>query len=307
MESPQTPNIDRKEKKGLGKFWKRFKAAFKDKERSSQPSSRPVSQPPPAKPTVAEVPPTEYVTIYCTLRMTDMNRQSLPTVVATSTQPKETPPSDQPPEASKAETKEVEEPKPVVESSTDMAPSKTDVEKRLERIHAVFKKYDFAFEDESREVPIALTESRPKAPYERIQKNIRMRVKYTCHNCRTVYGHDRICISCQHKRCPDCTRYPPKKKTKKPKEDREVAVVDTTQQSNQAEQRCTCHECQTGFEPGAEECPNCHHQICSICLKEAMVTIATEAPPAATTSESKPEQPQQLKPPEPPTASSTAT
>lgn len=59
-----------------------------------------------------------------------------------------------------------------------------------------------------------------------------MRVKYTCHNCKTVFGHERICANCQHKRCSECTRYPPKKKKDKAKaaaaEDPATTSKDTT-------------------------------------------------------------------------------
>ena len=81
----------------------------------------------------------------------------------------------------------------------------------MEKARAIFKKYDFEFNDEDWQA----SEPRPKAPRERVQKQIRMRVKYTCHNCKTVYGHERICSKCQHKRCSECIRYPPKKRKDK--------------------------------------------------------------------------------------------
>lgn len=96
----------------------------------------------------------------------------------------------------------------------------------MEKARAIFKKYDFEFDDEEWKA----SEPRPKAPRERVQKQIRMRVKYTCHNCKTVFGHQRICANCQHKRCAECTRYPPKKKKDKAKaaEDPATTSKDTT-------------------------------------------------------------------------------
>jgi hypothetical protein len=294
MESPQP--VDGKGKKGLGKFWKRFKAAFKDKE-TPTPSSRPVSQLPPPISTVVDATPKEYVA--AELHSHETNRSRQPAVVPGTSSTKPVPTAEQIIEPSKPEDQEHTGSKAPAVPSTDMAPSMTDSDKRLERIHAVFKKYDFVFDDEGWEIPITLSESRRKVPHERVQKNIRMRVKYTCHNCKTIYGHDRICVSCSHKRCPNCVRYPPKRnKSKKTAKDApEVAVVDPNRPAEEAQQQCACHECQTSFETGTEECPNCHHKICAICMKEAIVTIATEGAPAATTTDSTPEQYQELKPP----------
>lgn len=111
---------------------------------------------------------------------------------------------------------------------------------------------------------------RPKVPHERVPKNIRMRVRYTCHNCQTSFGHDKTCISCQHQRCAKCTRYPPKKDRKK-----RLAEPSAIPQplSEENSQNCTCHECQTGFDKSAEECPNCHHKVCERCLQETVVTV----------------------------------
>ena len=168
-----------------------------------------------------------------------------------------------------------EESKPEAPKTTTEPPGQSDADRRLEKARAIFKKYDFEFSDEDWQA----SETRPKAPRERVQKPIRMRVKYTCHNCKTVYGHDRICVSCQHKRCPECIRYPPKKKKGKAPADK-TADAPTT-----ASKGCTCHECQSGFDLGAVECPNCKHQICDKCTKEAKLdpppTEASSQPVAA--------------------------
>jgi hypothetical protein len=115
----------------------------------------------------------------------------------------------------------------------------------------------------------------PKVPHERVHKNIRMRVRYTCHNCSTTFGRDRVCIGCQHRRCTHCARYPPRRD--RPKAVHEAPDLPTTQSQTDAPRPSTeggtCHECQTGFEVQLAECPNCHHQICERCIHQASITI----------------------------------
>ena len=303
METSQAHTIDKKEKTGLGSLWTRFRAVFRHTETSLPLSpSRPGSQLPPTAPTVAGRPLIKCACVCFVSGMTDMDRHPRPASVTPSTDWPEGPPlPDQVQGASNTQTTQVEEVETPLQTTDGMASSKTEVDVRLERIHAAFKGYDFVLDEECREMPITLSESRARIPYERVQKSIRMRVKYTCHNCRTVYGHDRICISCQHRRCPACVRHPPKKNKARPKEEPEVAIV-----AREAEQECACHECQTSFRPGAEKCPNCHHKICPICLKEAMITVANEPPPPNTTVESKTELPQETKPPDASTVTTTA-
>jgi hypothetical protein len=168
-----------------------------------------------------------------------------------------------------------------------------DIDRRLERARALFKKYDFDIDESEWK----WEESKNKKPAERVHKPIRMRVKYTCHSCSTVFGHDKVCISCQHPRCSQCTRYPPKK----PKGKKKAADTAASDQSK-SETKCACHECQTGFEEGAEECPNCRHKICERCLKEAVVAVS---PPPATTEPEKKPAPSEQAPGEP--LPSTAT
>jgi hypothetical protein len=260
MEASQSPIAEKKDKKGFSKFWKRFKTAFKDKETpaTTAATSRTVSQP---TPKTAEQ-PKECVQTCATGNIADFSRSSSATASPAAVRSAPSEPQQQ---------KDTQPPA--------MAP-KTEQEKRLERIEALFKKYEDVFEDEGREVPITVTI--PKNPADRVHKKVRMRVKHTCHQCSTVYGYSRICISCQHERCGDCTRFPARRKGKKPKEEI-VAVADS-----EPKRLCACHECQTGFEDGTLECPNCHHQICEKCLQVEGVDIINE-PSAATTDVKKPE------------------
>lgn len=48
----------------------------------------------------------------------------------------------------------------------------------------------------------------PARKSRRVEKSIRMRVRWICHSCRTVFGIDRQCPSCGHRQCMDCIRDP---------------------------------------------------------------------------------------------------
>ncbi len=45
----------------------------------------------------------------------------------------------------------------------------------------------------------------------RVEKPIRMRVHRKCHNCDTFFGHAKECPKCQHTKCKQCPRIPPKR------------------------------------------------------------------------------------------------
>lgn len=49
------------------------------------------------------------------------------------------------------------------------------------------------------------------ATMERVDKEIRMRVHYHCHKCEVALGPSKICISCGHKQCKKCVRFPVRK------------------------------------------------------------------------------------------------
>jgi rubrerythrin len=62
----------------------------------------------------------------------------------------------------------------------------------------------------------------------RVEKPIRMRLHWSCHQCKTAFAHDKVCSSCGHGRCDDCSRSPPQRvlrileKTKREKESAEL-------------------------------------------------------------------------------------
>ena len=139
-----------------------------------------------------------------------------------------------------------------------------DADMRANKIQAIFARYNVELNETE-------WDRRPKIPHERVHKNIRMRVRYTCHNCSTTFGGDRVCVGCQHRRCSRCSRYPAKRD--RPKATESAPPEPTTDAPRPRVEGGTCHECQTGFEPDAQQCPNCHHQMCEKCAQEATVTV----------------------------------
>ena len=134
---------------------------------------------------------------------------------------------------------------------------------------------------------------------ERVEKPIRMRIHRTCHNCGTSFGANKVCASCQHRRCDDCPRYPKKKLPKdKGKAVRSegpsgVAVGGTelaeglkrkhtyvlTMPSRTGGQdlvykkvvqrvRRTCHRCEAVYMPGSRICSKCGHSRCVDCPRD---------------------------------------
>lgn len=144
-----------------------------------------------------------------------------------------------------------------------------------ERAQALFKKHGLEF------VPTQWTQTTPR-PVERVHKEIRMRVHRQCHKCQTSYGADPVCLSCGHKRCKLCPRFPPKKDKgkdkdedgcEKPKKKHQVTIPSRTGGQDlihrPIRQRVhrKCHRCETEF--GSEKvCSNCNHNRCKKCPRD---------------------------------------
>jgi hypothetical protein len=113
---------------------------------------------------------------------------------------------------------------------------------------------------------------------QRVEKKPRMRVRYTCHECKQTFGREKKCSNCAHTRCDSCVRYPAKKtgdktrKSNKVEADPSTLTIPTTG---------ACHECKTTFDLGATECETCNHKICSRCLKETVIASPATSPPPA--------------------------
>lgn len=148
-----------------------------------------------------------------------------------------------------------------------------------ERARALFAKYGLTLESHEW---TATSASAPLVP--RVEKAIRMRVHRSCHRCGTLYGHEKVCLQCEHKRCKKCPRYPKKKTpdekskekeiTEQPKKKKVLAI--TTRSGNElvyqpAKQRVrrTCHKCENLFVPStATTCESCKHIRCTKCPRE---------------------------------------
>ena len=134
----------------------------------------------------------------------------------------------------------------------------------------------------------------------RIEKPVRMRIHRTCHRCKTTFGANKVCASCQHTRCTNCPRYPAKKdeasgKKKERKPPGPVMAgdleVDTyyglrdemliTKPSKTGGQplvrkkpmqrvRRTCCQpnCSTLFTSGSRVCSSCQHARCADCPRD---------------------------------------
>jgi len=167
-------------------------------------------------------------------------------------------------ETSQPEPQELD-PQPVtLTTSQDLGQS------RYQKTQAIFAKHNLPFDEQ-------LWGIQPRVQRERVTKAIRMRVRYTCHECQTGFGHDRVCNSCHHRRCVKCNRYPPRRDRKKTTKQNPGTVTQveaaTTVPDPDSSHQCACHECRTDFEPGIEECPNCHHTICERCLRETVTVM----------------------------------
>ncbi|KAH9874364.1 hypothetical protein IAQ61_003553 [Plenodomus lingam] len=165
-----------------------------------------------------------------------------------------------------------------------------------ERARALFAKYGLTLDAHDWIVPSA-----PCSTVQRVEKAIRLRVHRSCHRCGTMYGADKTCRQCEHKRCKKCPRYPKKKTTTtttttnttamadkdKDKEkggDKEVAdkikrrkvlTITTRAGTELAYQpprqrvRRTCHKCEALFSPStATVCEACKHVRCTQCPRE---------------------------------------
>ncbi|KAL2402699.1 hypothetical protein ABEF93_003519 [Exophiala dermatitidis] len=186
METQET-HTSKKERKGLRKVWDRVKAIFKPKTATTATTS--------------------------TSAIPASTSQGQPSV---RQKPEPQPESKlegtaQPP---RIEVDDTAEESPVALEPTKQPPAKAPIsvthdpqdeaQMRFSKAQAIFAKYNL-------ELSPADWDMRPKQPYERVSKNIRMRVRYTCHSCSTTFGRDRVCATCHHRRCAQCSRYPPKR------------------------------------------------------------------------------------------------
>jgi len=155
-----------------------------------------------------------------------------------------------------------------------------------ERAQALFAKYGLELRDDEWIVSTV-------SPMERVEKPIRMRVRRQCHKCQTTFGADKACSNCNHHKCKDCPRIPPKKNKNKGKATIAAAAVDADKaKAKRKEQQYTltipsktggqdlvrkplkqrtrrfCHKCNTIFLRNATECSECQHVRCKRCPRD---------------------------------------
>lgn len=70
------------------------------------------------------------------------------------------------------------------------------------------------------------------ARQERIYRPIKQRVRHYCENCSAMFpARSNVCLSCNHKRCRDCTRRPLKRRKREPEQTGETEAVRTVEKS----------------------------------------------------------------------------
>jgi hypothetical protein len=52
----------------------------------------------------------------------------------------------------------------------------------------------------------------PRSDRLRVEKKIRMRKRYTCHQCSNHFGRGQTCSKCNHTRCNECKKYPERRR-----------------------------------------------------------------------------------------------
>ena len=91
------------------------------------------------------------------------------------------------------------------------------------RAQKLFAKYGIKYEPSN--IP---AESRSSDDVRRIEKPIRIRIHWTCHECKTSFAVSRTCTNCGHRRCRDCPRSPAK---------RVREVMETAQQQKEQDKQ----------------------------------------------------------------------
>jgi hypothetical protein len=137
----------------------------------------------------------------------------------------------------------------------------------------------------------------------RVEKPIRMRVSRECHKCGHTFGSAKECPSCQHIRCKDCPRQPPKRSDAEKEESRKKRAAmlkaeaenppilvdwnpthqkklalsrpsktggqDLVHRKPRQRVRRTCCQCSKLYSAvDAKKCDNCQHTRCTDCPRE---------------------------------------
>lgn len=99
-----------------------------------------------------------------------------------------------------------------------------------DRAKALSERYGLKYRPRT---PAQASSSAPTSKIRRVEKPLRIRIHWTCHECERQFGHDRACLHCGHRRCRDCLRSPPKKVK---------AILEEAAQAQIAEERTTANK-----------------------------------------------------------------
>ena len=75
-----------------------------------------------------------------------------------------------------------------------------------ERARKLFEKYGIQYQPLSNASEPQSTDNR-----RRVEKPIRIRIHWTCHDCNSSFGVSKTCTNCGHRRCRECPRSPAKR------------------------------------------------------------------------------------------------
>jgi len=199
-----------------------------------------------------------------------------------------------------------------------------------QRTRQLFEKYGLAFEPNEIASPTSTISSRRSSGIPRVEKQIRMRIRYNCHRCQTTFGATQVCNQCEHHRCRKCPRHPPKRarphhsqrggagadrgdgcemdvdreaKRQRMTPNSPIAPETSSLSNGRAEPQPilvpavlrNCHRCETTFSPnGSLLCEGCGHIRCSECSPEPVIAVDDGQPHA---DDSIPDRPPSEEPP----------
>ncbi|KAE9980567.1 hypothetical protein EG327_006513 [Venturia inaequalis] len=173
------------------------------------------------------------------------------------------PPSD--PEAIATPTHDIDSDVPQIPSQIDPNPKTISVTysrgaERHERTRRLLAKYGLSVEAQEW-MPAT---SNPPMTVLRVEKQIRMRIRYTCHLCERLFGADRNCKTCNHKRCEECSQHPPKRSKNREETNKEISAksnlaintdVVTLRKREHEDVEAITRSCSRGKRQASEDAP----------------------------------------------------
>jgi hypothetical protein len=122
-------------------------------------------------------------------------------------------------------------------------PSTSRIPDQYARVKAIFAKYDI-------EVDTSTWPAAAPRQSSLVEKQIRMRVRMTCHHCLTSYSGSRECTSCHHQRCERCTALASEHKSKGRGREHERGAEERMQNSTPVPTPATVHDWEAAADTG---------------------------------------------------------